>query len=163
MYLPALLALGWTGWRAGSARPLRKPLLYAAGLLALIAIPLVFGAMWTMYADKIKAASPFTAGQTSAALTTWNFGTMDQRLSPDLWKLIFDRMDELVLGGATLIWIPLGFIASLWLKRRLFTIAWLAGGFIGPLVFFNLYWIHDYYLIALSPMAAAAMGDRAIR
>jgi hypothetical protein len=67
-------------------------------------------------------------------------------------------MEELVLGGATLIWIPLGFLASLWLKRRLFTFAWLAGGFIGPLVFFNLYWIHDYYLIALTPMAAAAVG-----
>ncbi len=158
MYLPAVLALGWTGWRAGRDRPLAKPLLYAAALLALIVIPLAFGAMWTMYADKIKAASPFTADQTSAALTTWNFGTIAQRLSPDTWKLIFDRMEELVLGGAMLIWIPLGFIASLWLKQRLFTIAWLAGGFIGPLVFINLYWIHDYYLIALSPMAAAAVG-----
>jgi hypothetical protein len=158
MYLPAVLALGWTGWRAGSARPLGKPLLYVAALLALIAIPLVFGAMWTIYADRIKAASPFTADQTSAALTSWNFGTIAQRLDPGIWKLIFDRMEELVLGGATLIWIPLGFLASLWLKQRVFTVAWLAGGFIGPLVFFNLYWIHDYYLIALSPMAAAAVG-----
>ena len=158
MYLPAVLALGWTGWRAGSARPLGKPLLYAAALLALIAIPLVFGVMWTMYADKVKAASPFTAGQTSAALTTWNYGTIAQRFDAGMWKLIFDRMEELVLGGATLIWIPLGFLASLWLKRRLFTVAWLAGGFIGPLAFINLYWIHDYYLIALTPMAAAAVG-----
>ena len=158
MYMPAVLALGWTGWRVGYSRPLGKPLLYAGALLALLAIPLVFGAMWTMYADKIKAASQFTADQTSAALTTWNFGTIAQRLSPDTWQLIGGRMDELVLGGATLVWIPLGFIASLWLKRRLFTVVWLAGGFIGPLVFVNLYWIHDYYLIALSPMAAAAVG-----
>jgi 4-amino-4-deoxy-L-arabinose transferase-like glycosyltransferase len=158
MYLPAVLALGWTGWRAGSARPLGKPLLYAAALLALIAIPLVLGAVWTMYADKVKAASQFTANQTSAALTTWNFGTIGQRLSPGTWELIGGRLNELVFGGATVIWVPLGFLASLWLKRRLFTIAWLAGGFIGPLVFVNLYWIHDYYLIALTPMAAAAVG-----
>jgi hypothetical protein len=158
MYLPVVLALGWMGWRAGSARPLHKPLLYASALLALLAVPLLFGGLWTIYADKIKGASPFTADQTSAALSQWNFGTLEQRLNPDTWKLIGGRVDELVLGGATFIWIPLGFIASLWLKHRLFTVAWLAGGFIGPLVFVNLYWIHDYYLIALSPMAAAAVG-----
>ncbi len=158
MYLPAVLALGAMGWRAGPARPLSKPLLYGAALLALLAVPLLFGGLWTIYADKIKGASQFTADQTSAALSTWNFGTIAQRLNPDTWKLIGGRVDELVLGGATVIWIPLGFIASLWLKRRLFTVAWLAGGFVGPLLFVNLYWIHDYYLIALTPMAAAAVG-----
>ncbi|MEP7378481.1 MAG: glycosyltransferase family 39 protein [Chloroflexota bacterium] len=166
MYLPAVLALGAMGWRAGSARPLRKPLLYAAALLALLAVPLLFGGLWTIYADKIKGASEFTADQTSAALTTWNYGTIAQRLNPVTWGLILGRVNELVLGGQTYFvpfaigfaWVPLGFIASLWLKRRLFTIAWLAGAFIGPLLFVNLYWIHDYYLIALSPMAAAAVG-----
>jgi hypothetical protein len=158
MYLPAVLALSWTGWKAGADRPLGKPLLYAGAVLALLAVPLMFGALWTAYADKIKAASQFTADQTSAALATWNFGTIPQRLSATPWEYIGARLQELVLGGATVIWVPLGFIASLWVRRRLFTIAWLAGAFIGPLVFVNLYFIHDYYLIALSPMAAAMVG-----
>ncbi|HUP82696.1 MAG TPA: glycosyltransferase family 39 protein [Candidatus Limnocylindria bacterium] len=166
MYLPALMALGWTGFRMGRDRPMGRPLLYGAALLALIAVPLLFGGLWTVYADRIKAASEFTANQTSAALTTWNFGTIPQRLNPDTWGLILGRVNELVLGGQTyfvpfaigFLWVPLGFIASLWLKRRLFTIAWLAGAFVGPLVFVNLYYIHDYYLIALTPMAAAAVG-----
>jgi 4-amino-4-deoxy-L-arabinose transferase-like glycosyltransferase len=158
MYLPAVLALGWSGYRAGPKRPLGKPLLYAGALIALLAVPLLFGGLWTVYADKIKGAQQFTADQTSAALSTWNFGTMAQRMSPTTWEYIGGRLQELVLGGATVIWVPLGFIASLWLKRRLFTIAWLAGAFIGPLVFVNLYFIHDYYLIALSPMAAAMVG-----
>lgn len=166
MYLPAILALAWTGFRAGRERPLGKPLLYAGALLALIAVPLLFGGLWTVYADKVKAASEFTANQTSAALVTWNFGSIDQRLNPDTWGLILGRVNELVLGGQTYFvpfaigfaWIPLGFLASLWLKWRLFTIAWLAGAFIGPLVFVNLYYIHDYYLIALTPMAAAVVG-----
>jgi 4-amino-4-deoxy-L-arabinose transferase-like glycosyltransferase len=152
MYLPAMLALAWTGWRSGSERPFSKPLLYGAALLALIALPLLFGGLWTMYADKIKAANPFTLNQTSAALTTWNFGTIPQRLNPDTWGLILGRMNELMLGGQVpwaaplaigFAWIPLGFIASLWLKRRLFTVAWLAGAFVGPLVFVKLYYIHD--------------------
>jgi hypothetical protein len=166
MYLPALLALGWTGYRAGPERPLGKPLLYAAALLALIAVPLLFGGLWTIYADKVKAANEFTVNQTSAALMTLNFGTIPQRLNPETWGLILGRVNELILGGQTYFvpfaigfaWVPLGFIASLWLKRRLFTIAWLAGAFVGPLVFVNLYYIHDYYLIALTPMAAAAVG-----
>lgn len=166
IYLPAVLALGWTGFRAGRERPLGRPLLYAGALLALIAVPLLFGGLWTLYADRIKAASEFTANQTSAALTTWNFGTIPQRLNPETWGLILGRVNELVLGGQTYFvpfaigfaWVPLGFIASLWLKRRLFTIAWLAGAFIGPLIFINLYYIHDYYLIALTPMAAAMVG-----
>jgi hypothetical protein len=94
MYVPALLALGWYGWRAGRERPLTKPLLYGAALLALIAIPLLFGGLWTIYADKIKAANPFTVGQTSAALTTWNFGTIPQRLNPDTWGLILGRVND---------------------------------------------------------------------
>lgn len=173
MYVPAILALAWTGWRAGRERPLSKPLLYAGALLALVAVPLLFGGLWTIHADKIKAASEFTANQTSAALTTWNFGTIEQRINPVTWEpnagtwgLILGRLNELVLGGQTyfvpfaigFLWIPLGFIASLWLKRRLFTFAWLAGAFVGPLVFVNLYYIHDYYLIALTPMAAAVVG-----
>jgi hypothetical protein len=166
MYVPALLALAWTGYRAGRDRPLGRPWLYAVALLALIVVPLLLGGLWTIYADNVKAANPFTVGQTSAALTKWNFGTIPQRLNPATWELILGRVNELVLGGQTyfvpfaigFIWVPLGFIASLWLKRRLFTIAWLAGAFIGPLVFVNLYYIHDYYLIALTPMAAAAVG-----
>lgn len=158
MYVPAVLALGWTGLRARERRPIGGSVGYLAALLVVIGVPLLFGYAWTAYADSVKAASPFTADQTSAALTTWNFGTIAQRLSPGTWELIGGRMEELVLGGATLFWVILGFVGCLRLKRRGFAIAWLAGAFIGPLVFVNLYWIHDYYLIALSPMAAAGVA-----
>lgn len=158
LYLPALVALGLAGLRSSERRPLPSAVRYATAMLALIAVPLLYGYMWTAYADAIKAASPFTADQTSAALTSWNYGTIAQRLSPGTWELIGGRIDELVLGGATVIWVVLAFVGCLRLKRRAFAVAWLAGAFIGPLLFTNLYWIHDYYLIALSPMAAAGVG-----
>ena len=158
MYVPAVLALGWTGLRARERRPVAGALRYAAALVVLIGVPVLFGYAWTAYADSIKAASPFTADQTSAALVTWNFGNIAQRLSPGTWELIGGRVEELVLGGATPFWIALAFVGSLWLERRAFAVAWLAGAFVGPLLFVNLYWIHDYYLIALSPMAAAGVA-----
>jgi glycosyltransferase involved in cell wall biosynthesis len=158
MYLPALLALGWTGLRARDERPIGGSFGYAGAMVLLIGVPLAFGYAWTAYADAIKAASPYTADQTSAALTTWNFGTIAQRLDLGTWESIAGRVEELVLGGATIFWVALGFIGCLSLKRRAFAGAFLAGGFVGPLVFVNLYWIHDYYLIALTPMAAAGVA-----
>jgi hypothetical protein len=158
MYLPAIAALGWSAWRDKEHRPFGSTWRYGAALAAVIVIPLAFGYLWTAYADAIKAASPFTAGETSAALWTWNYGTIPQRFSPDTWNLIGGRIDELVLGGAPLIWTVLAFVGCFWIRRRAFALAWLAGAFIGPLLFINLYWVHDYYLIALSPMAAAGVA-----
>lgn len=165
MYLPAIVALGWSAWRDKEHRPFGSMLRYGAALVAVIVIPLAFGYLWTAYADAIKAASPFTAGETSAALWSWNYGTIPQRLSPDTWNLIGGRIDELVLGGAPVIfdgipviWTVLAFAGCFWIRRRAFALAWLGGAFIGPLVFTNLYWVHDYYLIALSPMAAAGIA-----
>lgn len=158
MYAPAVFALLATGALARRRRPLGELARYVIAALAVLAIPFAAGLAWTVYADGIKAASSFTANQTSAALTTWNFGTMAQRLDVGVWQLMGGRMEELVLGGATLFWVVLGFIGCWRLRRRGVAVALLAGAFIGPLVFLNLYWIHDYYLIALTPMAAAAAG-----
>ena len=158
MYLPPIAVLGITTWRS-KERPFRSMVRYGAAIAAVMAIPLAFGQAWTMWADSIKAASPFTADQTSAALWTWNYGTIAQRLSPDTWNLIGQRIHELVLGGLPVVWTVLAFVGCLWLPRyRAFAMAWVASAAIGPLVFVNLYWIHDYYLIALSPMAAAGIA-----
>jgi hypothetical protein len=61
-------------------------------------------------------------------------------------------------GHAAFVWLPLGFLGCLTLARRWFVIAWLLGAGLGPLFFVNLYARHDYYLIGVSPMAAAAVA-----
>lgn len=146
----------------GHSRPISSRVVYATAIAVLLLVPLAAGVAWIVHSDAIKGASQYTAGLTSQALTTWNYGTIDQRLNLATWQLIGGRVNDYLFGGASVVWIPLAFIGSLRLRRRWFAIALLIGAFAGPLVFTNLYWIHDYYLIALSPIAAAgvAIGAR---
>jgi dolichol-phosphate mannosyltransferase len=159
IYLPALAVLALPVIRSATQRKMPARWRYLVQMAALFVVPLVIGAAWTIYADGIKAAHEFTAGQTSAALTTWNYGTIAQRLNPVTWQLIGVRFENYLAGGAGILWIPLAFIGAWSLpKRRLFAVVLLASGLLGPLIFVNLYWIHDYYLIALSPMVAIGIA-----
>jgi 4-amino-4-deoxy-L-arabinose transferase-like glycosyltransferase len=158
LYLPAILVLGLTTWRAKD-RVFHSMRRYWIEIGAVIAVPLAFGQAWTMWADSIKAAQQFTADQTSAALWTWNYGTIAQRMDPGTWDLIGQRLHDLVFGGLPLVWTALAIFGCLWLPRyRAFALTWVLSAALGPLVFINLYWVHDYYLIALSPMAAAGIA-----
>ena len=159
LYLPALAVLAWPGVRSAAHRPVPAAWRYVAAMAALLIVPILLGAAWTVYADGIKAANEFTARQTSAALATWNYGTIPQRLNLTTWELIGTRFENYLAGGAGILWLPLAFIGAWSLpRRRMFALALLVGGFIGPLLFVNLYWIHDYYLIALSPMIALGIA-----
>ena len=121
-------------------------------MCAVVGIPLFAGWLWTRHADAVKAASKATAFLTSSELTTWNYGTLDQRLALGHWATIGDRIRELLLGGW--IWVPL-LLVLLWQARKLgFWLGWLLTIVLPIAVFFNLFWIHDYYLAAISPAIA---------
>jgi hypothetical protein len=131
-----------------------------SGAFGLSLLPIVAGVAWTRFTDDIKAASEATRDLTTAALTAWNFGTVDQRLDPEAWfRALFPAI---VLVGLAVV--PLALVAAwrgarLTRQRRLLGWALVAG--IAPvLVFFNLYVQHDYYAIAVSPSVAivTAMG-----
>ena len=119
-----------------------------AALLPLAA-GLVAGLMWTQFAEVEKAKNPIAAELGVSALREWYFGTIEQRLNPDNWIVIFSRLPTL---GFTFI----GFIiilllagtAQRWSVRLLglVSVPVIAIG-----IFFNLYIIHDYYLNAVYP------------
>ncbi len=48
-------------------------------------IPLAIGFAWVKYSDHVKMANAMGAHLTSAALGSWNFGTIEARMSGDLW------------------------------------------------------------------------------
>jgi 4-amino-4-deoxy-L-arabinose transferase-like glycosyltransferase len=104
--------------------------------------------LWTNFADSIKSKSPLTQWLTSESLRGWNFGSIDQRLSTDNWILIFARY--WLLGGLLVLVVIPGLII---IKNRKL---WNLTSFLlillpvfSPLVFFNLYVIHDYYFLAV--------------
>ncbi len=123
-----------------------------------LGVPLVCALWWTDVSDGLKATNPLTAELTSSLLRTWTLGTIGDRLSAYRWfgfslrsgLLVFGPIGLLVLGPA---------ILTLFRSRRsrppspvlLASVVALATG---PLVFTNLYFVHDYYVLAVGVFAA---------
>ena len=119
------------------------------------------GVGWTRFSDVYKANHQFTEFLTSRSLTEWNFGSAEQRLDTLGWSMIFGYSEAIV--GLLLIFFLLLISALISWRNRAATIALASTLFIGPMAFFNLYYMHGYYLASLYPalvivMAAGIVG-----
>ena len=63
----------------------KEPLTRAAFMLSIAIIP---NAIWNFYADYIKSKNSLTTWLTSENLYSWNFGTIDQYQSIEIYKKI---------------------------------------------------------------------------
>ncbi len=134
-------------------------------------IPAVLGGLaglgWTRFSDVYKSRHQFTQFLTSQSLTEWNFGSTDQRLDYPSWSMIFRYSESIT--GLLLIFFVLVISALIFWQNRATTIALASTLFVGPMIFFNLYVQHSYYLAAIYPalvivMAAGITGiSRTIR
>jgi 4-amino-4-deoxy-L-arabinose transferase-like glycosyltransferase len=142
-------------WAGGAAARVR----WVVSVGAMAALPLGAGIAWTRWADGIKAASPATEWLTSSRLAVWNFGTLPQRLVLENWLIIARRMSPIVPGIFAL---ALACAALAFFRRRrgtrLALLAAVASALAPILTFFNLYYVHDYYLIAVTPGLALVAG-----
>src|SRR5215813_4170358 len=163
--VPVALALAWRVHRSWVARRSEgQPLLDLGVGVAIAGIPLAAGIGWTMWVDAIKASQPATAALTSLSLARWNFGTWSQRTALDGWGHILGWVVTAILPGAFALSLLLAIPFFRGSEPRLRRAGWaaLAGLLLPVALFFNLYWVHDYYLIALTPslafLAAAGMS-----
>lgn len=102
---------------------------------------------WVHFTDTVKQRNLFGALETSTALREWHYGTLEQRLSGAYWSQIGHMLERTVLPSATLL---LTLVLGLLFMRRQIGV-WLialAIALAGPLVFANLYFVHDYYFYA---------------
>jgi hypothetical protein len=115
---------------------------------------------WARYADAIKNHNPLTQFLTSARLKDWIFGTLDQRLDPGAYVPVLLRVGAEITGPLWLglVFAVLGIILSPTKVECVRRAGWLATAAAGPLLFFNLYYIHSYYLIGVFPAIVAAVG-----
>jgi hypothetical protein len=121
-------------------------------MLIFVANPIIFSYLWSVYADSIKNDNPYTVWLMSKNLISWNFGTISQRLDPPTYLRLINRHEDLILG------IPLLLVVVLVLfyfnneliskKHKWLTLSLILGSILGPIVFINLYFVHDYYMIA---------------
>ena len=95
-------------------------------------------------------------GSRRANLTDWNFGTLQQRLEGVNWVLVGDRIESLLVGRY--FWAGLIIVAVIFAQRRAFWIGMALTVVLPVVVFFNLFVVHDYYLIAMTPGIAALLG-----
>lgn len=135
-------------------------------MLALLyfALPLAIGIIWTLYTDQIKSLNGLGLNLTSSALNSWNWGSVSQRLSSDLyiqviWKRMFMQNLSGVLGVAILF---IGLFSSAKNSLKLIIITSALMGFVPLFLFSNLHIIHNYYqtgnLIFLIFAIAVSLG-----
>jgi hypothetical protein len=138
---------------------------FAVGVIN--AISLAAGVYWTRFADGVKSQGLVTTFHTSESLKSWNFGTLALRLNVDYWKKIFESgVEECIPSWEAMQVVPdslelafhIVFMALLLLcvvwfvkkgcSHRFTGVIFLLSFVSGPLVFSNLYYVHQYYWYA---------------
>src|SRR5207248_2319209 len=130
-------------------------------MACLVVLPMIAADVYTKYGDHIKEQSPFTAWLSSSHPYTlaFRFGTLFERLSLAGWSTIFQRIQGTVAPCFSII-LALGFCLLPWRTRGVENAPqmkfWIGGALsLAPLVvmlvFFKLYVIHTYYIIACAP------------
>lgn len=134
----------------------------------LVGIPMLISAAWVKYADVQRMKNPLARHMLcSPAVNVWNFGTLKQRLTFSTWRqimshprIIANTFGHIKIGHIktyNFIWIMLFFL--LFVKKRRLEICLLFLCFlIGPLVFTNLYYVHNYYFYANAIFLSVLLG-----
>jgi hypothetical protein len=136
----------------------RAAVLVRAGISIIIAsVSLGLAWWWISHGDAVKDSNPFTGFLTARELQAWNYGPWALRGEWSYWVKIQENIVSYNLTEGAL---ALALLCAAFATRR---IRWMAGvallGFFsGPLVFANLYHIHDYYYAANSLLLLAATG-----
>jgi hypothetical protein len=109
--------------------------------------PVAAGLAWTWFADGFKMRNPLQF-LGSDELAHWNLGVLSLRMSRAFWVVMGHRMLGDLLGRAwPIILVASVVVAIVHYKGRrigIGTVSVLAFC-VGPLVFANLYYVHDYY------------------
>jgi 4-amino-4-deoxy-L-arabinose transferase-like glycosyltransferase len=154
--------------------PLRTIALKAMGPGMAVAVPLMAALVWVHYGDAVKLENPLASNLTSENLSRWNYGSLQQKLSPIVWAVILVKQGLLTLGpGALLLPIVLVIAGWKWIQDRrlnpllIWTGLAVAGYFSAPIVFTNLHFRHDYYtaanaffLLSAFVLAVASLRER---
>jgi hypothetical protein len=140
------LQLWWASRPAATSRWPGVQRIIGRGFAA-VAPAVIIGAAWVRFSDSVKASNPLTRSFLSGALGQFNFGTLGQRLSFSTWEQMLRHTSLAVLPL-----INLGLVAvfALILSRahRLVSLLLVLSFLSGPLIFTNLYFVHDYYFYA---------------
>ena len=145
----------WTGRAALGAE--RRALLRrtSVGLLVVAGV-VAAGLLWSAHTDALKQLNPLADLLRSDAVARWGMGPLALRWSPEFWR----EMLRITTGSVL---VPAGLLSGALLLlpggRLRLTAGALAGcALVGPVVFANLYQIHDYYSYGTGVFLLGAAG-----
>ena len=158
---PVACLLAWDLWKERKNRAPRFWRRWTGHGLTLM-LPLALAMAWTRHADALKGQNPMAEFLQSAQHAEWIFGPFSQRLSTLFFENITQTLKAFGIGS----WLLLFFLApGLWhRKSRGLCLLCLAAFFCGPIIFANLYIVHDYYHYAniIFALLALALGARVL-
>lgn len=137
-------------------KSLKLSRLVILGLIVLI--PILFGIFWTRYADNIKSKNPLAKDFiTSNSLQEWNFGDINEKISLSTWNSILSSTQKSVSGSLWLVIFPIVTV-FVYKKRRILISTCIITFLMGPLVYTNLFFVHDYYFYSTGIYLIIALG-----
>lgn len=154
------LAFAWLALREHGWRPqwlARHAALIGWGVLSALAVLAVMN-QWLAHADALKAQSPLGREVTSSALSSWNYGTLQQKLDPATWwGTVFKKRFAAAVGSNWVFLILL--ITGLCARPIRSAVALLLVAYLAPMaVFTNLHIAHPYYQAANIVFATSIVG-----
>jgi hypothetical protein len=108
--------------------------------------------VWNSFADDVKQLNPFTSNlmSTNPQWSNWNFGTLQDRLEPKTWIIIYFQYFGPITTGLITLTILSFFSFKYFNLNKLIPL--IAVVFFGPVIFVNLYRSHQYYVAAIYPI-----------
>jgi hypothetical protein len=111
--------------------------------LVLLGLTLVFifvvVKVWVNYTDRWKELSILGERYSSKNLHEWNFGTIEARFNFENWLRFVKNSSYTFLLALILL------VCGLFTKSSITFWSFLLAGILGPIIFFNLYKVHNYY------------------
>lgn len=122
-----------------------------------VAVALAVTAVWVAHGDAIKHSNPYTGFLASTELSRWNYGPLSLRAEPSFWQHLAENITHNLLSeGALAIALVCAALATA--RARWTALVAVLGFFAGPLIFANLYHVHDYYYAANALLLVGAAG-----
>ena len=119
-----------------------------AGTAFSVTLPALAVALaWVVYGDAIKNSNPLSRFLASGNLHEWNYGSVALRLDPKFWQTLWQHSSTSVLQTIGL-GLFLAFACLIARGSRWRAVVLLLCFLSGPLLFSNLYFLHDYYFYA---------------
>ena len=109
--------------------------------------------VWLIMEENIKNSSKFSAWLKASSLRNWNFGSIEQYSDINSYILIL----KMLLENFGLLY-PSHFIGALFLVALIVYEKKIGILLFIPIVFLNLYIQHDYYFLAIFPIAVFLIG-----